>query len=165
MPILRTIAISQRLWLILVIALITLSLLISLALWQIHSGLYSAKVHQVRTAVENTSGILARFHQLEATGVLSREDAQEEALSMIRGLRHNQNEYFFIQSLTQQMLLHPINPGLEGQDVSALMDANGVAINKKVLQIAKNSGQGMLQYSWPKPGQSTPADKLSYVAL
>ncbi|WP_407693034.1 cache domain-containing protein [Pseudomonas paeninsulae] len=68
---------------------------------------------------------------------------------------------FFIQSLTQKMLLHPINPGLEGQDVSALRDTNGVAINMEMLQIAKSSGQGMLQYSWPKPGQSTPADKRS----
>ncbi|MBB2496679.1 methyl-accepting chemotaxis protein [Aquipseudomonas ullengensis] len=165
MPSLRNIAIERRLWLILLIALTTIALLMSLVLLQIQAGLYGSKVYQIQTAVENTTGILKRFQLLEQQGVLSREDAQQQAREMIRTLRYGGNEYFFIQSLDQHMLLHPMNPEIEGRDVSALRDAKGVAINGEILKIARDQEQGIVHYSWPKPGTAEPADKISYVSL
>ncbi|MDZ7887696.1 MAG: methyl-accepting chemotaxis protein [Pseudomonas sp.] len=165
MPILRNIAIERRLWLILLIALITITLLMTLVLLRIQAGLYAAKVYQIQTAVENTAGIIERFQRLEQQGVLSTQEAQLEAREMIRGLRYDGSEYFFIQNIEQRMLLHPMNPGLEGQDVSALKDAKGVAFNREMVKIAQTTGQGVVEYSWPKPGSSAPVDKISYVAL
>ncbi|MEK1938947.1 MAG: methyl-accepting chemotaxis protein [Pseudomonas sp.] len=162
---LRNIAIERRLWLILAVALAAIALLMALVLVQVQQGLYNAKVYQIQTAVENTRGILKRLQQLEEQKQLSREDAQREAREMIRGLRYNQTEYFFIQNLQQQMLLHPTNPALEGTDVSGLKDANGVAINAEMLQVAKRDGSGIVRYSWPKPGHAQPVEKISYITL
>jgi methyl-accepting chemotaxis protein len=158
-------AIERRLWLILAVALATIALLMTLVLTQVKTGLYAAKVYQIRTAVENTSGILKRLQLLEQQGVLTRDEAQSEAREMIRGLRYNETEYFFIQGLDQHMLLHPTNPGLEGQDVSAMTDANGLAINVEMLKVAKRDGKGIVHYSWPKPNQSKPVEKISYITL
>lgn len=165
MPSLRNMAIERRLWLILAVALATIALLMTLVLTQVKTGLYAAKVYQIRTAVENTSGILKRLQLLEQQGVLTRDEAQSEAREMIRGLRYNETEYFFIQGLDQHMLLHPTNPGLEGQDVSAMTDANGLAINVEMLKVAKRDGKGIVHYSWPKPNQSKPVEKISYITL
>ena len=162
---LRNLAIERRLWLILALALVTIALLMTLVLSQVKQGLYNAKVYQIQTAVENTSGILKRLYQLEQQGQLTREQAQLEAREMIRGLRYNATEYFFIQNLEQRMLLHPTNPALEGQDVSGLKDAKGVAINVEMLQVAKQAGQGIVRYSWPKPGQAEAVEKISYISL
>nr|WP_052081105.1 methyl-accepting chemotaxis protein [Pseudomonas sp. ML96] len=165
MSILRNVAIERRLWLILLVALLTIALLMALALRQIHEGLYGAKVYQIQTAVENTSGILQRFHQLEQQGQLSRAEAQTQARELIRGLRYGGNEYFFIQSLQQRMLLHPTNPEIEGRDVSDLKDAKGRAINQEMVGVAQALGHGIVEYSWPKPGSVQPADKISYITL
>jgi methyl-accepting chemotaxis protein len=162
---LRNIAIERRLWLILALALVTIALLMTLVLSQVREGLYNAKVYQIQTAVENTVGILKRLQQLEQQGLLSREEAQMEAREMIRGLRYNESEYFFIQNLEQRMLLHPTNPALEGQDVSGLKDAKGVAINQEMLQVAQRDGKGVVRYSWPKPGHVEPVEKISYITL
>ncbi|HBO6052648.1 TPA: methyl-accepting chemotaxis protein [Pseudomonas aeruginosa] len=146
-------------------ALLTIALLMALALRQIHEGLYGTKVYQIQTAVENTNGILQRFHQLEKQGLLSRDDAQSQAREMIRGLRYGGNEYFFIQNLQQRMLLHPMSPEIEGRDVSDLKDAKGIAINQEMVSVAQSSGHGIVEYSWPKPGAVQPADKISYITL
>ena len=161
---LRNIAIERRLWLILLVAMLTIAVLMALVLLQIRAGLYGAKLYQIQTAVENTAGILQRFHHLQQQGVLSEEDAQQQAREMIRGLRYDSTEYFFIQSLDQRMLLHPLSPALEGRDVSGLKDANGLAINGEMLKIAQGAGKGIVEYSWPKPGGGA-ADKISYVEL
>nr|WP_159985187.1 methyl-accepting chemotaxis protein [Pseudomonas sp. Irchel 3E13] len=162
---LRNIAIERRLWLILAIAMLTIAVLMALVLVQIRAGLYGAKIYQIQTAVENTAGILQRFHHLQQQGLLSEEEAQQQAREMIRGLRYDRTEYFFIQSLGQRMLLHPMSPALEGQDVSGLKDANGLAINGEMLKIAQGAGKGIVEYSWTKPGGAGAADKISYVEL
>lgn len=165
MPSLRNIAIERRLWLMLLIALFTIALLMSLVLLRVQASLYAAKVYQIQTAVENTTSIIERFQRLEQQGVLSTEEAQAEAREMIRGLRYDGTGYFFIQDTNLRMVLHPMNPNLEGQDVSTLKDAKGEAFNRKMLSVAQNTGKGIVEYSWPKPGSSAPIDKISYVAL
>jgi methyl-accepting chemotaxis protein len=84
---------------------------------------------------------------------------------MVRGLRYAGQEYFFIQDLRPVMLMNPVNPKLEGQDVSGLKDSNGLLFTAEMIRIAKEQGAGMLAYTWPKPGYSEPVDKVSYIAL
>lgn len=101
----------------------------------------------------------------EQTGELSREKAQRQALEMVRGLRYAGGEYFFIHDLQPVMLMHPLSPKMEGQDVSGLKDSNGVLITVEMARMARDEGAGMLAYFWPKPGQNAPVEKISYVAL
>jgi methyl-accepting chemotaxis protein len=164
-PSLRNVPISRRLWLILLVSLLTLLVLAALMLQRSYSNLYSAKVQQTRNAVENTQGVFAYFQALEQAGKLTREQAQEQAREMVRGLRYAGQEYFFIQDLRPVMLMNPVNPKLEGQDVSGLKDSNGLLFTAEMIRIAKEQGAGMLAYTWPKPGYSEPVDKVSYIAL
>ncbi|MDX1726005.1 MAG: methyl-accepting chemotaxis protein [Pseudomonas sp.] len=162
---LRNLLIRQRLWLMLLAALSMLLALAVLMLERNYSHLYSAKIQQTRNAVENTRGILEHLHLQEQTGELSREKAQRQALEMVRGLRYAGGEYFFIHDLQPVMLMHPLSPKMEGQDVSGLKDSNGVLITVEMARMARDEGAGMLAYFWPKPGQNAPVEKISYVAL
>jgi len=162
---LRSMSISRRLWLILVVAVLMLLTLGLLMLKQIHDDLYQAKAEKTRHVVEAASGVLDYYRQLETAGTLTREAAQQQALSVVRGLRYEQSDYFWINDLTPVMVMHPTNPKLDGQNLSAIKDPDGFALFNEMVTIAKTKGAGVVDYRWPKPGASTPVQKTSYVKL
>ncbi|SFG67080.1 methyl-accepting chemotaxis protein [Pseudomonas sp. NFACC45] len=162
---LRSVSISRRLWLILVVSIVMLFTLGAFMLKQIHTDLYQAKVQKTQHVVQTASGVLNYYHGLETAGTLTREVAQKQALSAVRGLRYDQNDYFWINDLTPVMVMHPTNPKLEGQNLSAIRDPNGFALFNEMVAIAKAKGAGMVDYLWPKPGAEAPVAKTSYVKL
>ncbi|UVM53555.1 methyl-accepting chemotaxis protein [Pseudomonas sp. B21-012] len=165
MKTLRSMSISRRLWLILVVAVVMLVTLGLLMLRQIHGDLYQAKAEKTRHVVETAAGVLAYYQGLEAAGTLSRDAAQQQALSAVRGLRYDQNDYFWINDLGPKMIMHPTNPKLDGQDLSAIRDPDGFALFNEMAALAKAKGAGSIDYRWPKPGASEPVKKTSYVQL
>ncbi|KAA0946099.1 MULTISPECIES: methyl-accepting chemotaxis protein [unclassified Pseudomonas] len=162
---LRNMSISRRLWLILIVAVLMLLTLGLLMLKQIHDDLYQAKSQQTQHVVETTNGILTYYHTLETTGVLTRDAAQKQALSVVRGLRYDHDDYFWINDLTPMMVMHPANPKLDGQNLSAIRDPDGFAVFNEFVSLAKAKGAGMVNYRWPKPGAADPVAKTSYIQL
>lgn len=162
---LRNMSIGRRLWLILIVAVTMLLALGVIMLKQIHEDLYQAKAQKTQHVVQTASGILAYYHELESAGTLTREAAQKQALNAVRGLRYDQNDYFWINDLTPVMVMHPANPKLDGQNLSAIRDPDGFAVFNEMVAIAKAKGAGLVNYRWPKPGASDPVEKTSYVKL
>jgi methyl-accepting chemotaxis protein len=162
---LRSVSISRRLWLILIVAVVMLLTLGVLMLKQIHDDLYHAKAQKTQHVVQTASGLLSYYHDQETAGTLTRDAAQKQALTAIRGLRYDQSDYFWINDLTPMMVMHPTNPKLEGQNLSAIRDPDGFAVFNEMVAIAKSKGAGMVDYRWPKPGASDPVAKTSYVKL
>ncbi|QXI18305.1 methyl-accepting chemotaxis protein [Pseudomonas hamedanensis] len=162
---LRSVSISRRLWLILIVAVVMLLTLGVLMLKQIHEDLYHAKAQKTEHVVQTASGLLTYYHGLQTAGTLSKEAAQTQALTAIRGLRYDQSDYFWINDLTPVMVMHPTNPKLEGQNLSAIRDPDGFAVFNEMVAIAKAKGAGMVNYRWPKPGATDPVAKTSYVKL
>ncbi|QLL10885.1 methyl-accepting chemotaxis protein [Pseudomonas chlororaphis] len=162
---LRRMSISRRLWLILIVAVLMLLTLGMLMLKQIRDDLYQAKAQKTQHVVQTANGVLAHFQGLESAGSLDRATAQKQALSVIRGLRYDQSDYFWINDLTPVMVMHPTNPKLDGQNLAAIRDPDGFAVFNEMVAIAKAKGAGMVNYRWPKPGASEPVQKTSYVQL
>jgi signal transduction histidine kinase len=71
--------------------------------------------------------------------------------------------YIWINDLNGKMLMHPIKPGMEGQDLIGLKDSNGKRFFVDMITIAKEKGSGWVDYLWPKPGSSERSTKVSYV--
>jgi methyl-accepting chemotaxis protein len=161
----RNFSISRRLWLILIVSLLMLFTLAAVMLKQVHTDLYEAKAQKTMHLVQAASGVLDYYNGLEKAGTLTREQAQQQALSAIRGLRYNQADYFWINDLRPVMIMHPVNAKLEGQDLSAIRDPDGFAVFNEIVAVAKSKGAGPVNYRWPKPGASEPVPKTSYVQL
>ena len=162
---LRSIPISRRLWLILALAILTLILQGAYMLRQIHTDLYSGKSEKIEHVVQSAAGILKHFHSLESAGSLSREEAQKQAMEVVRGLRYDAQEYFWINDQTPVMLMHPMNAKLEGQNLSGFKDPDGKALFNEMVAITRSQGAGQVDYRWPKPGATDPVPKISYVEL
>lgn len=162
---LRRLSISQRLWLILVVAMSMLLALGLLMLKQIHDDLYQGKAQKTQHVVQAASGILTYYHGLETAGTLSRDAAQQQALTVVGQLRYDHDDYFWINDLRPFMVMHPTNPKLDGKDLSAIKDPDGFALFSEMARLAKDKGAGMVDYRWPKPGSEAPVQKTSYVQL
>ncbi|RMM23451.1 Histidine kinase, HAMP region: chemotaxis sensory transducer [Pseudomonas syringae pv. pisi] len=167
MPIMsmRSLSISRRLWLILVVSVLMLFVLSATLLRQLHNDLYQAKAEKTMHVVQTASGILSFYQGLEAAGGMTREAAQQQALKEIKSLRYSQSDYFWINDLRPVMIMHPTNPKLEGQDLSTIKDPDGFAVFNEMVTLVKAKGAGMVNYRWPKPGASEPVKKTSYVQL
>nr|WP_314483756.1 methyl-accepting chemotaxis protein [uncultured Pseudomonas sp.] len=162
---LRSMSISSRLWLMLVVAVAMLVVLGLLMLRQIHGDLYQAKAEKTRHVVQTAAGVLAHFQGLEVAGTLSRDAAQQQALQVVRALRYDHDDYFWINDLTPRMIMHPANPKLDGQDLSSIRDPDGFAVFNEMVALARQQDAGPVNYRWPKPGASEPAAKTSYIQL
>ena len=162
---LRSLPISRRLWLILLVAIVMLVFQGALLLRQIHTDLYAAKGEKTQHVVQSVAGILKHYHSLESSGGISREEAQAQAMEVIKGLRYDGQEYFWINDQTPVMIMHPTNPKLDGQNLSGFKDPDGKALFNEMVAISKSQGAGQVNYRWPKPGPSEPVPKVSYVEL
>ena len=165
MTTLRHMPISRRLWIVLLLAMVMLFALCLLMLREIYAEDYAAKAGKTREVVEATMSVLRHYQGLESSGALSRDEAQKQALAMIRDIRYDGDNYLWINDLAPKMLMHPTNPKLDGQDLSGFRDPDGNALFMDMVAVARNQGGGLVGYRWPKPGASEPVDKISYVEL
>ncbi|MGA7805066.1 cache domain-containing protein [Bradyrhizobium sp.] len=93
----------------------------------------------------------------------SDEAAQKNAAARIGGLRYGNGDYFWINDLGPRMIMHPVKPELNGQDLSETRDPNGKRLFVEFADTVRKYGSGFVDYQWPKPGKDTPQPKLSYV--
>ncbi|MDH4652772.1 methyl-accepting chemotaxis protein [Pseudomonas sp. BN606] len=164
MPNLRHIAISHRLWLILSTSLLVLLALAGLMLSQNLADLHAAKALKTRHVVETAGSILRYYQGQESTGKLSREEAQRQAIELMRSLRYNGEDYFWLEGLDTRMVMHP-SAKVEGKVMTGTRDPDGKQLFDDMVAVAKRDGAGLVHYSWPRPGSDEPVPKVSYVEL
>ena len=89
--------------------------------------------------------------------------ARQRAADAIGKLRYGNGDYFWINDLGPRMIIHPIKPELNGQDLGNIKDPNGKRLFVEFADTVKRQGSGVVEYYWPKPGNDAPQPKLSYV--
>jgi len=74
------------------------------------------------------------------------------------------DSYLFLMNLKGKMLAHPIKPELtEKKHCLLITDPTGKALFVHFVNLAKQSGEGWVDYMWPRPGEKTPRKKLTYI--
>lgn len=90
--------------------------------------------------------------------------ALDQAKAILSKLDYGADGYLFIYDLQGNNLMHPRQPGLIGQNLWNLKDANGSLIIQRLITRAKNGG-GFERYLWEKPSSQQVVSKLSYVVM
>lgn len=73
------------------------------------------------------------------------------------------NTYLFAYDDHLNVLLNPAFPKREGTNPHGEKDANGKMFHDEFLKMVQTSGAGWVDYMFPKPGQTRPSHKWSYV--
>jgi cytochrome c len=73
------------------------------------------------------------------------------------------NTYLFAYDDHLNVLLNPAFPKREGTNPHGEKDANGKMFHDEFLKIVQTKGAGWVDYMFPKPGQTQPSHKWSYV--
>ncbi|MCX8043709.1 MAG: methyl-accepting chemotaxis protein [Desulfobacterota bacterium] len=119
----------------------------------------------MRNLVAVAEAILSGYENARIRGEISLEDAQRQAVAVLRNLRYGADDYFWIIDTSSRMIMHPYKSELEGQDMSSYSDTYGTTMYREMAELCRTQGQGYVQYWWPKPGGSMPKKKMSYVKL
>lgn len=105
--------------------------------------------------------------KVKAAADLIKEQGLEAALAKINDRTSEftwKDSYVFVlDSETARVLAHPAVPKLVGKEQAGLKDSNGKMFFLEFLNVAKEKGEGWVDYVWPKPGESTPSPKTAYV--
>ena len=159
MDFLRRMRITQRLWLILVVALVSLLILTFLSLNHLRKEVHTAEITKATHLAETARSLMAAYHARELSGELTPEEARSQALAMLRQLRYDGNEYFWVNDMNYVMLMHPFAPETEGKDLSTLHRPGTVNLIKEMVDMARLQDTGHFQYAWVKPGGEIGVDE------
>lgn len=131
----------------------------------IEHTLQSGKKEATRQAVEVASGVLDFFGSQVQNGQMPLAEAQQKATAQIKLLRFNNTEYFWINDTDMKMVMHASKPELDGKSMRDSTDPQGKYLFREFVRVATETGSGYVSYLWPKPGESTPVAKISFVKL
>nr|WP_092070558.1 methyl-accepting chemotaxis protein [Dendrosporobacter quercicolus]NSL48293.1 cache domain-containing protein [Dendrosporobacter quercicolus DSM 1736]SDM12052.1 methyl-accepting chemotaxis sensory transducer with Cache sensor [Dendrosporobacter quercicolus] len=128
------------------------------------SILYEQFDRSIKLQVETAHSLVQEIHTQQQQGLLSENEAKKRAADLIRSLRFDQGNYFWIDTtkgINVVLLGRPVEGTSRVQDV----DAKG---NKYIADIIANgskSGGGFSDYFFPKPNEVNPLPKRSYSLL
>jgi PAS domain S-box-containing protein len=131
-------------------------------------ALMQKKQDTVQAIVDSATSILEKHAQMEAEGLVSKEEAQLMAFTEMRALRYGtgSKEYLWITDLQPKMLMHPYFPELEGQMLDKYTDSKGKLLFVEAVKISQEEGEGFIDYNWAKEHEvEKPVPKLSYVKI
>lgn len=133
---------------------------------QFEKQTYKYKNEGISIAVQSVFNILSVYNDRVEKKELTLEQAQAQAKLLIKQLRYQGNEYFWINNQQPQMIMHPFKPELDGKDLSENKDPSGKKLFVEMVRAVENEkGEGYVEYQWVKPNTDKPLPKVSYVKL
>ncbi|MFO8055555.1 MAG: cache domain-containing protein, partial [Bacteroidales bacterium] len=101
--------------------------------------------------------ILAKYHKDEQQGRLTREEAQETAISRIEYLRYGEEnkDYFWITDMQPVMIVHPYKPELNGKNLQNYTDPEGKKLFVEFVKAVEEQDHGYVEYMWQWKDDST----------
>ena len=159
----KTLTIGKRISLLTLLAVAGLLIVLGLALMELNAALRTQIGDRTQKTVEVAHSVVAHFHAQQTAGVMTEAQAQEAAKATLKSLRYAETDYFWINDMHPNMVMHPTNPKLDGTDISGNTDADGVKMFQKMVEVVRADGEGFVSYQWNKPNEEQASPKISYV--
>ena len=129
-------------------------------------NLFADRKQSIEHITSIVSDILIFYQEQESTGLMTKKQAQDLASQQINMLRYGneKKDYFWINDMEPNMIMHPYRVDLNGKDLSGFADPNGKKVFIEFVKTVQASDCGYVDYMWQwqdDPSQIVP--KLSYV--
>ncbi len=128
--------------------------------------LYRQRRQMTRELARSATSMVAHFHSLHQQGKMTRDQAQQAALAELRHLRYGPggNDYFWVNNMAGDMLMHPYMSELEGTNMMDYRDPAGKRLVAAFVRTVRQSGSGFVEYTWQlRDDPNLVGAKLSYV--
>ncbi len=165
-----TLGISKKLYSVVMVIVLVFGLICIFSGLKLIKAIHETRNGTAKAAVEIAYSIVNQYYNDYLQGRLSADDAKKNALERIKFLRYEGSEYFWINDSTlpyPRMIMHPIKPELDGKIMDSKSFNVAMGINKNLFQafaeVCRKDNEGYVDYLWPRPGESKPVPKISYV--
>ena len=155
--------IRKKLFLIIGLTIIAILIVAGTILLSKHDRMLEDRKRATRVAVETAWGIMESLDKAAQSGQITLEQAKRQAIHQIKFMRYDQKEYFWLNDLHPNMIMHPTKPEFDGKDISQFKDPNGKMFFTEMVKVVKADGQGFVDYKWPRPDSKEPVPKISFV--
>ena len=155
-------SLRQRLNLIVVLVVFSLLVLGGIVLRQMYHSMERKTYDETKHIVEAAHSVMAQYHQRSVAGQMTLEQAQDSARQVIKDMRYDGDNYFWIQDDEPTMVMHPLKSSMDGTSLRDFKGTNGFNHFSELARLAKQNGEGFVIYQWPLPGKDVPEDKISF---
>jgi methyl-accepting chemotaxis protein len=167
----KRLSLKVKFILLLVIVLIGYVSLSLVNVFNLKERMLLEKKIKLKHVTEVAYGILEHYHKLQTEGKLSEQEAKAAALALIKSIRYEGKEYFWINDDTlpiPKMVMHPTVPALDGKvlddekfncaktmqygiDGEIIKTDGKKNLFQAFVEVVNKSGVGYVSYYWPKP--------------
>ena len=132
----------------------------------VEKNMMEVKREGIKHLTESAWSTLNLFYEKYQNKELSEDEAQQMAVSHFKRVRYGleQEDYFWINDMAPNMIMHPYRTDLEGRDISGFQDSAGKKMFLEIVQTVKENGSGYVDYLWQWKGNPEKiVPKISYV--
>ncbi len=161
---LRRATLRAKLTLLVALAALAVAGSIGLAASLLHERMFNDRIDKLRTAVHLAVGLAQSLEDQVAAHRLTQAQALEQFRQAAHVMRFDSGTgYIYAQTLDNMFVVHGTNPKLEGT-ASKVTDSRGRSLTSLIAAALRNADEGVVNYAFPKPGQTMPQPKVAYVA-
>lgn len=154
-------------------AFLALSILSVIAVWRMNSMSNKSLDSQqkalltdydalIKSQVETAVSLISSVEKRSAAGEITVEEAQRQAADLIRQLRYQKDNYFWVDTVDGVNVVLLGKPS-EGKSRIDLIDTKGKHLIRDFIEQSKNDEGGYTDYWFPKAGSDAPLPKRGYV--
>ncbi|CAN7624745.1 methyl-accepting chemotaxis protein [Pseudoduganella sp. LjRoot289] len=154
----------QKLWIPLICSLFCITAIFLYESIQLRNTRVEERMADLSNLDDLGISVLKLYHEKAQSGALSKEEAQKQAMAIIKSMRYGKDGYVSITSNAGVTVMHPIKPENDGKNMLDFKDPKGTYLYRDIVAVANSpSGTGFVRYWWPRPGAKEPAPKLTHV--
>jgi len=157
------IKLTHKLTALVCFCLIAISTITVVSLFINKNNLLADRKQKTQHVVETATATVAYFHQQFVDGLITEEEAKQNAMKALETMRYGEGDYFWINDMQPAMIMHPFSKDLVGKSLEDYRDPNGKALFVEMVQVVRKGGSGFVDYVWSKKGSKTLSPKTSYV--
>jgi methyl-accepting chemotaxis protein len=152
--------------LIVLLGLSVLAVVISIAFaaGMLRDRMIEDRVDKLRAVTQSALGIARALENQVDAKTLTREQAIAQLREIVNKMRFDGGTgYITISADDGTVIVQPVDPSKEGKPTTAA-DADGRPLYTLYGAVLRNSDEGTVSYTFPKPGETQRQPKIAYVA-
>src|ERR1700712_3423655 len=110
--------------------------------WQSRSATLDDRRDQLKSLVAQGASMTAHFQSLAANKTLSDDEAKKRALDVLASMRYGTDGYISVNDSRPVMIMHPIKPALNGQNLANFSDPEGNKLFVNIVNAGNSAPEG-----------------------